>query len=96
MPQLQNKTKMVTQKYEPIREYIIESWKFWIITILFKLLIFIGLATLISYKILYQQCMFNQAGCNPITTIFFAILALAFLEAAGIPTSKFIRNLRVK
>ena len=77
---------------EPIEAYQIKRWVYVIVSVIGRGL-FLCVAVSISYFILYKQCLHNPE-CNLIATTFFAILALAFLDAAGFPTSKFIPNLK--
>jgi len=87
------KTNKIKKECEPILEYHIKKWKFWLIILPFKL-VFLGVAFYISYFVLYQGCMYKN--CNYIVTVFFAILALSFLSSSiGVPPTKFIENLKL-
>lgn len=77
----------------PIVEYQIPKWKYYVAEIPGRG-IPLAIGIYLTYFILYKQCMYSYTNCNPIVTVFFALLALACFNAVGFPIDK-IMNIKL-
>ncbi len=74
---------------KPEIRYDISKVKYYTILIIGKLFI-LTVGLIISYYILFKRCMLISSGCNPIVTVFFAIIALACFYNTGLPIDKIL------